>query len=103
MSASLSYRLSGTGATTRVTLAGPLTFAGHRLLRGLLDELAGIAEARPVVFDLGGVSEVDSAGLGLLLIARDALLGGLSLAAPSAPVERVLALTGFHDPIPRSG
>ena len=99
----LRYQLSATGTATRVTLAGPLTFAGHRPLRQLLDELAGIAEARPVVFDLASVSELDSAGLGLLLIARDALRGGLSLAAPSAPVERVLALTGFHAQIPRSG
>jgi anti-anti-sigma factor len=103
MTASLRYRLSQTGPSIRVAMEGSLTFAGHRPLRRLLDDLAPIAESRPVIFDLSQIAEVDSAGLGLLLIARQILGEGLSLAAPSAPAERVLSLTGFHAQIPCSG
>jgi anti-anti-sigma factor len=77
-------------------LAGELTiYRAEELKRELLAALA----ATPVLeLALDEVSECDSAGLQLLLLARagaEAAGGALRLRQPSAAVREVLALTGL--------
>ncbi|MEY9886495.1 anti-anti-sigma factor [Catenulispora sp. MAP12-49] len=78
-----------------VTLAGDLDFAAHADLEAQVVALVGAG--RPVVVDCAGITFMDSMGLRALvaglLAAEDAGLG-FALAAPSAPVLRVLELSG---------
>lgn len=60
-------------------------FATHRVLRQRLDEIFDDQGLRKVVFDLANVTHIDSAALGMLLIARERCqAGGLSLSIRNA-------------------
>lgn len=80
---------------TLVTLVGDLDFAAHADLEVQIVTLVGAG--RPIVVDCAGITFMDSMGLRALvaglLAAEDAGLG-FALAAPSAPVRRVLELSG---------
>ena len=52
------------------TLRGEFTFSDHQAFRKLAERLFANG-SQPVVFDLGHLAFIDSAGLGMLLIARD--------------------------------
>ncbi|MGW9428565.1 STAS domain-containing protein [Streptomyces decoyicus] len=54
----------------------------------------------PVVVDLSAVTFADSATVNVLLQAHDALGTELRLAAPSAALERLFALTGLDTVLP---
>lgn len=54
----------------------------------------------PVVVDLSAVAFADSATVNVLLRAHDALGTALRLAAPSAVLERLFALTGLDTVLP---
>ncbi|WP_342452589.1 STAS domain-containing protein [Streptomyces decoyicus] len=54
----------------------------------------------PVVVDLSAVAFADSATVNVLLQAHDALGAALRLAAPSAVLERLFALTGLDTVLP---
>lgn len=79
---------------TEVRIAGALTIAEaaatHEDLIRALDESAG-----PLAVDLSAISEIDSAGLQLLLaLAREA--GRVTLARPSACVAALSERLGLH-------
>ena len=78
----------------RLTLAGALTIQGAQALHGQLRALLEDAEP-PVRLDLGGVTEIDTAGLQLLLMARRTAAARrrpFSLSAVSPVVRTVLEL-----------
>jgi anti-sigma B factor antagonist len=83
-----------------VTVRGDLDCATAPRLRAALE---GLYEAgRTVLIDLSATDFMDCAGVGLLVVAHRRLrdLGGdLVLDSPSAPVRRVLELTGSLDVI----
>lgn len=90
----IAYQRDGERGT--LALAGEFTIYAAAEAKAPL--LAPLAECREVVIDLAGVSEIDSAGLQLLLLAqREARAAGLalSLAAPSRPVAELIALYGL--------
>jgi len=63
-----------------------------------LERRLATANLRQLVFDLAGLTFIDSAGLGALLAIRDrteALGIGMALTNVSAPVRRILDLSGL--------
>jgi len=88
-------RMNGTGFEAK--LSDGLAFADSPTFRLLLKE---IVEARPktCVFDLSGLVSIDSAGLGMFMIAlEEAKRGGwsLTLRSPQEQVKSLLDLANF--------
>ncbi|MHA6287661.1 STAS domain-containing protein [Maricaulis sp. CAU 1757] len=54
----------------RIELSGMLTFDDHERFRGVLDAVRDTPCAT-IRMDLSGVSGIDSAGIGMLLLAQD--------------------------------
>ena len=78
-----------------LALAGDLDFAAHATLVAQLDSLIGAG--KDIVVDCSGLTFMDSMGLRALvegLRAADGAGLGFELTAPSAPVLRVLELSG---------
>lgn len=94
----MDYNIQVSGNTARITLGGRLTFSHHREYRDVLAKLmshkAGIYE-----FDLSGVDFIDSAGLGMLLIAKqhaEAAQAQVVLKNPAEEVQRMLKVAKFE-------
>jgi len=82
----------------RVALRGRLTFTENESFRRMLAALAALPGGGVVEFDLSEVSFVDSAGLGLLLHARDSWhgrAGRVTLRGAAGQVARMLTLARF--------
>lgn len=95
----MAYDILHDGASAEIRLAGELTFAAHRKFRSIV---ANLDERTPdqVVFDLSQVEYIDAAGLGLLLVARDTVLGKGGRAALKGAwgqVGRMLDIARFDD------
>lgn len=90
------------GQTLVLAFAGELDMAATFKLEPQLDRLFDAPDLRHVECDLAGVTFVDSAGLGLLLAlqqrARDRGIA-MTIVSVSAPVRRILALSGLADVI----
>lgn len=89
------YRLIEDGDGLIVALEGRLDFAAERQFLELLADLIGLRKQR-ILFDLSGLSHIDSVGLGLLYIAREDLgnvNSALALLRPRETVLRMLELT----------
>lgn len=90
-----------------LALAGELTIYAAAEAKARL--LAPLAECRELAIDLAGVSEIDSAGLQLLILARQhaAATGkSVGLVALSQPVRDLLELydlAGFFADLPGAG
>ncbi|MGQ9366753.1 STAS domain-containing protein [Azospirillum sp. ST 5-10] len=90
----MDYAMDIQGKDAVVRLRGRLTFNDHACLRALIREMLGNAATRQV-FDLEGLEFVDSAGIGMLLIAREEMAGvdkELVLRGAAGQVRRVLAV-----------
>jgi HptB-dependent secretion and biofilm anti anti-sigma factor len=88
-------RISGTVFEAR--LCDRMTFADHARFRALLQDVAK-AGVTGCVFDLSALVSIDTAGLGMLLIAAgQAGEGGwtLALRSPQRQVRSLLELGGF--------
>ncbi|HYD76200.1 STAS domain-containing protein [Ramlibacter sp.] len=83
-------------APVRLAWSGPVTiYEAVELRRQLLDALEA---GRGLALDLGGVDEIDTAGIQLLVLAqREAHLAGQrsEVVAASAPVREALDLCGL--------
>lgn len=82
--------------TLTVCLDGELSIYRAAALKQVL--LAPLAAGTVIELDLAGVTEIDSAGVQLLMLAKRTALavgGDLRLAASSRPVLEVLALLGL--------
>ncbi|MEJ0049060.1 MAG: STAS domain-containing protein [Rhodospirillales bacterium] len=80
-----------------VSLAGAFTFKDHHSFRSLLDVLK-IVPGRRLVLDLSRVEFLDSAALGMLLIAEDeAKIVGCTLILRKAPpsIARLIQLAAM--------
>lgn len=83
----------------RIILNGRLTFAENGEFRRVVDAL-GRDGASAVVFDMAGLDFIDSAGMGMLLVARDQVAargGRIALRAAAGQVGRMLELAKFAD------
>jgi anti-anti-sigma factor len=84
-------------ATNCVSMTGEFTFADHPAFQGILKQLND-GRGRPVVFDMTGLDFIDSAGLGMLILARDEakkLGSAIRLRGPQGQVKRIFAVTKF--------
>lgn len=95
----MQYNVARNGQAVTVALQGQLNFAANDTFAVLLRDLDSVGRAK-VVFDLSGLSHIDSVGLGLLYIAQEELdrAGAtMSLARPKSGVKRLLELTEAGD------
>ena len=76
---SFEIQVESDAESTRISLAGPLTIDAHGRFIEALKKIS--AATRPLVIDLGQLDSIDSAGLGMLLLAKE-----LS-AAPRARID----------------
>jgi anti-anti-sigma factor len=80
-------------------LSGSITFDDHDSLRSLLKEAQGSGGSE-IVYDLSGVTAIDSAGIGALLMANDRLKREgktLVLSGAAGETERSLQLAKISD------
>jgi anti-anti-sigma factor len=85
-------------STLHITLSGKFTFSDHREYRKLLDELAE-AEINEINFHLECLDFVDSAALGMLLLALDVAESKhkrLVLSGATGQVKRMFDLSRFN-------
>lgn len=95
----MDFRIERSDSDVLVTLDGRLTFGENAAFRRMIEAL-GHDTDRKVVFDLGGMDHIDSAGLGMLMVAREAVVNGggtAGIANAHGQVERMLALARFGD------
>lgn len=88
-------QFSEQGGATHVALNGQLNFAANEDFQLVVERISKIRGGR-VVFDLSGISHIDSVGLGLLYIAHEELAAvgsHLTLTRPRDAVLRMLELT----------
>jgi anti-anti-sigma factor len=95
----MKIRISEAGAKVVVTFSGRFTFAVHSLFRDVLtSQVEQMAHGAKLTFDLGDVEFVDSAALGMLLLARDTALrqgGAIVLRGAKGQVQRMLEVAKF--------
>lgn len=92
-------QLDTTASTATIRLSGRLTFAENTLFRRVVDDLEQ-SGCDQVVIDLEALNYIDSAGMGMLLVARDltAARGGrVALSNAAGQVARMLRLSRFDD------
>jgi anti-anti-sigma factor len=91
----MQFQFVGNDACVQMT--GDLTFTDHATFKAMTDRLFGGSD-KSVTMDLAKLEFIDSAGLGMLLLARDvADKAGrkLVLRSPSGQVKRMFGLTKF--------
>ena len=95
----MEYRIEKDNKAANVVFSGDITFSENVSFRQLLKDIAEI-DIESCVFDLTNVDMVDSAGLGMFLIAREqAETAGWKLSVKGAQghVASMLKLTKLSD------
>jgi anti-anti-sigma factor len=86
------------GSDAHVAIGGDLTFTDHVSFREVADRLAG-SKDKTIVVDVAKLDFIDSAGLGMLLIAREEARKAnrvLVLRGATGQVKRMFGLTKFE-------
>lgn len=94
----MEFSMQQNGATFEVALRGRFTFAENQQFKTILHSIKG---ARPsvAVLDLANVEFIDSAGLGMLLLAKDEMdASGASilLRGATGQVKKMLHVSCFE-------
>ncbi len=95
----MEYRIENNAGELLVNFTGDITFTQNMTFRNMLKDVAG-QSAKVCVFDLSNVEMVDSAGLGMFLIAKeqaDTAGWKLQLAGAKGHVASMLKLTKLSD------
>lgn len=95
----MKYSIELNGGAAKVTFNGDITFSENVSFRQILKELSE-SDIESCVFDLTDVAMVDSAGLGMFLIAKeqaDTAGWGLSVTGAQGHVASMLKLTKLSD------
>lgn len=95
----MEYKIETTGDAAKVVFSGDITFSENVSFRQLLKDLSA-KNVKSCVFDLSKVGMVDSAGLGMFLIAREQAENGgwkLSVTGAQGHVASMLKLTKLSD------
>ena len=90
----MKYEIKQSFALTEIRLSGRMCFDDHDLFRGVLDAIEGNSGHR-IILDLTELSAIDSAGLGMLIIAGDhAAKKGLAfdIRNPAGLVKKLMEL-----------
>jgi anti-anti-sigma factor len=102
------YEVEDRGDTVVVALAGEMDMSATFELEPTLERLAADEDTRTLVLDMGGVTFMDSAALGLVLSTEQRTQEEdvrLVVAEPSRAVQRILEITGAAETLaiqPRS-
>ncbi|KAA0677503.1 STAS domain-containing protein [Roseomonas genomospecies 6] len=94
----MDYGIEDKEQETLVRLRGRLTFNDHAKLRALIREMLQ-NKAKRQVLDLSALEFVDSAGIGMLLIAREEMANAdkqLVLRSAAGQVKRVLTVAQLN-------
>lgn len=94
----MKYTLNDTGSTLRAAISGRFTFADVAPFKELVSHIRE-ARGRRFVIDLSGVEFIDSAAMGMLLMARDtanAEAVPLALLNAQGQVLRILQVAKFE-------
>lgn len=81
----------------QISVSGEFTFTDHGAFKEMMDEIISTRQLA-VVIDLARLEFIDSAGLGMLLLARDEARKNdrkLILRSPSGQVKRMFGVTKF--------
>lgn len=93
----LQYESAERSGVIEVTLHGRITYSDHPSFRNVIAQIRDSAAQR-VVFEMGDVEFIDSAGLGMLLMVRDTASqkkAEVVLRRPRGQVERIFASSKF--------
>lgn len=93
----MDLKLRDAHGAKEVLLSGRMTFADHATMRDLVAQFEQPGWDR-IVFDMAGLDFIDSAGLGMLLLARDTAArrnATLSLRGAREQVKRILEVARF--------
>ena len=85
------------GDSCTINLSGKFTFADNQTFRGVIESIKN-KEANNYTLDLTGLEFVDSAALGMFLVAREEATkagANLSLQNPNGHVEKMFSLSNF--------
>lgn len=96
------YRIDKTGAGGMVACAGRLTFSDAGAFQRIADEIK-LGAGKKWVLDFSRLDFIDSAGLGMLLIALEIVSDqrtALSIRGAQGQVRKALDLAKFHELIP---
>jgi anti-anti-sigma factor len=95
----MDYSVRDLGDRKEVVMKGRFTFADHNAFREMIDGL-GKDGKRHCVLDMGGVEFIDSAGLGMLILLKDAASEkniDLKLRGAQGQVRKMLDISRFKD------
>ncbi len=95
----MEFNISVSGNERKITLSGRLTFQDNEAFREIL---GSFKEEGPdsCSFDLVDLEFIDSAGLGMLLLVKDAAESSnlsVTLSHPRGQVKQMLEITRFHE------
>lgn len=93
----MDYTVTVSDAGFKASLSGDLSFADHGRFREVLEEINKSME-NVVVLDIQQVSSIDSAGIGMLLIAAEQAgfrKQKFSVNRPTGQVERIIDLAAL--------
>ena len=97
----IQHQFSG---TLQIGLFGELDESHAEYVRDSLDAMFRDRSISEVIIDLSGLSFMDSTGIGVLIGRYKTLKSrgiALKLSRPSRPVDKVLALTGIYNIMPK--
>ena len=98
----MEYNVSGDNSTKELMLEGRLTFSDNVVFRKIVDDLKEFGGSK-CVFDLSGLEFIDSAGLGMLMLLRDATISkpfSIAIRGADGQVRRMLEIAKFDALIP---
>ncbi|OFX13797.1 MAG: hypothetical protein A2516_07055 [Alphaproteobacteria bacterium RIFOXYD12_FULL_60_8] len=98
----MEYSIVAEGSAKRVVLKGRFTFSDNEHFRQIINSLNETGGSR-FVLDMSGLDFMDSAGLGMLLLAHEMADGKripLVLKGPKGEVKRMLDVSKFNEIIP---
>ncbi|HLN24547.1 MAG TPA: STAS domain-containing protein [Patescibacteria group bacterium] len=101
----LDFEIKETGNVSEIAISGRLTFDVNLTFRRIVQAVAQ-GGGRAVSIDLSRLEFIDSAGLGMLLLLREAAKDAsakLWLTQPCGQVQRLLSVSHFHRLIPIEG
>jgi len=98
----MEYTVQGDDNTKELYLQGRLTFSDNVVFRKIVDDLKEYNGAK-CIFDLSDLEFIDSAGLGMLMLLRDATVSKsfkISIRNADGQVRRMLEIAKFDALIP---
>lgn len=94
----MDFEIKDIGGVRELCLRGRLTFEANGAFRTIVETVGAGARSRTIV-DLSRLDFIDSAGLGMLILLKEAC-GNLLLRAPKGQVQRLLAASRFDAIVP---